>query len=189
MPIANFAGQTLVAFTDIAGFKAMMNDGNRGAAALDTLYQSGFSVISHQQVGPIRVEGIFVSDCGVLFVRGNEEMHIQLFEALLKAVEALNRRCFERAVSLTTAIAWGEFSYHERIEIPGIEKNPVYGNAYVSAFRDHERAPRLYPNECRIVKRNLPGDVLRLCSQTQGAVGGRMRDAQHHFYFEWMRPS
>jgi hypothetical protein len=189
MPIANFAGQTFLAFADIAGFKAMMNDNNRGAAALDTLYQSGFSVISHQHVSPISVEGIFVSDCGVLFVRGDEDMHTQLFETLLKAVETLNRRCFERAVLLTTAIAWGEFSYHQRIEIPGIEKNPVYGNAYVSAFRDHEGPPRLYPNECRVLKRNLPENVLDLCSRKQGTIGSRMRDAQHHFYFEWMRPS
>src|SRR5437868_13054406 len=125
MPIADFSGHTFVAFTDIAGFKSMMSDGNRGAAALDTLYQSGFSVISHQPVDNIRVEGLFVSDCGVLFVRGHQETNVRRFEALLRAIETLNRSCFDRAVSLTTSIAWGEFSYHQRIEISGIEKNPV----------------------------------------------------------------
>ena len=34
MPIANFHGQTFVAFTDIADFKAMMRDGNRPRLAL-----------------------------------------------------------------------------------------------------------------------------------------------------------
>jgi len=87
----------------------MMNDGNRGAAALDSFYQAGFSVISHQPVGEIKIEGVFVSDCGVLFVRGEENTNVRRFDALLAAVEALSRRCFERAVSLTTAIAWGEF--------------------------------------------------------------------------------
>ena len=55
-------------------------------------------------------------------------------EVLLTAIESLNRCCFEHAISLTTAVARGEFSYHERIEISGIEKNPVYGNTYVAAF-------------------------------------------------------
>ena len=109
-------------------------------------------------------------------------------EVLLTAIESLNRRCFEQAISLTTAIAWGEFSYHERIEISGIEKNPVYGNAYVAAFRDNEAtSPKLHPNECRIMKRELPQDVLNLCTQHQGPIWSRMRDTQRHFYFEWMR--
>src|SRR4051812_22875888 len=111
----------------------MMSDGNRGPAALDALYSSGYHVISDQPQEFPRVEGLFVSDCGILFVRDNATAARRL-ESLPPAVEALNRRCFEHAVPLTTAIAWGEFSYHERIEIPGIEKNPVYGNAYVAAF-------------------------------------------------------
>ena len=188
MPIANFHGQTFVAFADIAGFKSMMTDGKRGPAALDALYQSGYHVISHQPGDGPRVEGLFVSDCGVLFVRGDQDPPARRLESLLNAIETLNRRCFEHAVSLTTAICWGEFSYHERIEIPGIEKNPIYGNAYVSAFIDNEAtSPKLYPNECRVLKRDLPQDVLDLCTQRQGAIGSRIRDTQHHFYFEWMR--
>ncbi len=188
MPINNFHGHTFVAFADIAGFKAMMADGKRGAAALDALYRSGYSVILDQPPDRPRVEGLFVSDCGILFVRDNHSAAPRL-EALLAVVESLNRRCFEEAVSLTTAIAWGEFSYHERIEIPGIEKNPVYGNAYVAAFLDNEApSPKLYPNECRILKRELPPDALNLCMSQHNSSGGRMRDTADHFYFEWMRP-
>ena len=187
MPIADFHGQTFVAFADIAGFKVMMSDGNRGPAALDALYSSGYDVISRQRKDLPRVEGLFVSDCGILFVRDHEPAARRL-ESLLIAVEALNRRCFEHAVSLTTAIAWGEFSYHERIEIPGIEKNPVYGNAYVDAFLDNEAAsPKLYPNDCRLLKRELPPDALELCTQKIGPIGARIRDTKSHFYFEWMR--
>ncbi|MDB6035562.1 MAG: hypothetical protein JWM16_5900 [Verrucomicrobiales bacterium] len=48
MPISDFHGSTFVAFTDIAGFKAMMSDDNRAPAALDALYASGYHVISNQ---------------------------------------------------------------------------------------------------------------------------------------------
>lgn len=188
MAIADFQGQTFVAFADISGFKAMMNDGTRGAAALDAFYQAGFSVISHQPSQNLRVEGLFVSDCGVLFVRGGDATNVRQFEALLVALEALNRRCFEHAVQLTTSIAWGEFSYHQRIEIPGIEKNPIFGNAYLSAFRDSSATPRLFASECRVSKQNLPADVVDLCVHRDGLVGARIREAQHHFYFDWMRP-
>lgn len=189
MAIGNFHGHTFVAFADIAGFKTMMGDGNRGAAALDCLYRSGYSVIRDQPPDRPRVEGLFVSDCGILFVRDHQAAGLRL-EALLAAVESLNRKCFQEAVSLTTAIAWGDFSYHERIEIPGIEKNPVYGNAYVAAYLDNEAAnPKLYANECRILKRELPNDARDVCMNRMGTIGRRVRNTADYFYFEWMRPA
>lgn len=189
MPIQDYHGQTFVAFTDIAGFKAMMSDGDRAPRALNEFYQAGFSVISEQRHGGGRVEGLFISDCGVLFVRRNRRDPIATLDRLLEAVAELNRRCFRRAVSLTTSIAWGEFSYHRRIEIPGIEKNPVYGNAYVSAYLDNESGtPKLYPNECRIFKRELPEDVIDYFMDRHREPNGRkIREAAQHFYFEWMR--
>lgn len=189
MPITNFQGSTFVAFTDIAGFKAMMNDGIRGPEALNALYASGYAVIAEQDTTVPRIEGLFISDCGVLFVRNEERPLIERIQSLLNAVEHMTRRCFECAVQLTTSIAWGEFSYHERFEILGITKHPIYGNVYVSAFIDNESdKPRLYPNECRIVKRNLPDAVVDFFLQQSGVNGERIRDSRDHFYFEWMRP-
>lgn len=191
MPINNFYGKTFVAFADIAGFKEMMKDGDRGPLALDALYQSGYDLVSAQPEDGIRVEGFFISDCGVLFVRGDPN-HTpnpqELFDVLLDAINSLNRKCFEKAVSLTTAIAWGDFSYHERLEVTGIEKNPIYGNAYVSAFIDNEvTSPKLYPNDCRILKHDLPPIVFESCTSRTGRHGARIRNADKHFYFEWMR--
>jgi hypothetical protein len=186
MPIRDFKGQTFVAFTDIAGFKAMMKDGRRGPEALDTLYSAGYRAISDQGDDP-RVEGLFVSDSGVLFARELGSPRRQL-EELLLLVEKVNRSCFERALSLTTSIAWGAFSYHQRFEITGIEKNPVYGNAYVAAFIDSKcESPRLFPNDCRIAKHDLPTEVVDLFDRREGQVGSRSRAAQRHYYFEWMR--
>jgi hypothetical protein len=188
MPIQNFAGQTFVAFTDIAGFKARMKDERRGPEALDALYSWGYQIIANQPADRPRVEGLFVSDCGILFVREHPSAVTRL-EALLLAVEQLNRRCFERAVILTTSVAWGEFSYHQRLEVLGIAKDPIYGHAYIAAYVDSENdSPKLYPTECRIVKRNLPDDVLGMFENHQGPIGARSRDSNQHYYFEWMRP-
>jgi hypothetical protein len=187
MPIENFFGDTFVAFSDIAGFKSMMKDGRRGPDALDTLYSSGYRVITEQPAGRPRVEGLFVSDCGILFVREDRDVFGRL-ESLLSAVEQLNRLCFERAVSLTTSVAWGMFSYHQRFEIPGIEKNPIYGNAYVAAYIDNQSdSPKMYPNECRIAKPNLPQEIAQSLGRREGRFGSRCREMDKYFYFEWMR--
>jgi hypothetical protein len=186
MPMRDFMGQTFVAFTDIAGFKSMMKDARRGPEALDALYSAGYRVIADQGSDP-RVEGLFVSDCGILFAR--EMSCIEQFEALLRVIEQLNRLCFERAVSLTTSVAWGDFSYHGRVEIPGIEKNPIYGNAYVAAFIDNEsESPKMYANECRIARQNLPPKIGDLLEARRGPIDSRCRAIDRHFYFEWMRP-
>ena len=188
MPINDFQGDAFVAFADIGGFKAMMADGNRAAVALDVLYRAGYDVANQQQHGPANVEGLFVSDSGILFARGNGVSEIDELSSLLRAVARLNWRCFRKAVSLTTSIAFGEFSYHQRIEVPGVEKNPVYGNAYVNAFLDNEAGtPRLYTNECRIVKEGLTDGVLEWCQEDYGELQGCLRETENHFYFEWMR--
>ena len=58
---------------------------------------------------------------------------------------------------LTTSIAFGHFNYQGKIEFEGIEKNPVYGGAYVKAFLDNETGtPKLQPGQCRVCKDNLP---------------------------------
>ena len=184
----DFYGETFVAYSDISGFKDMMKDTQRGPAALDALYSSGYHVIANQPPNEPPVEGLFVSDCGILFVREGGDV-VQRLESLLLAVEQLNRRCFNRAISLTTSVAWGEFSYHQRVEIPGIEKNPIYGNAYVTAFIDNESdSPRIYPNECRIVKQNLPDAAVQIFEERHGRVGSRSRAEDRYYYFEWMRP-
>jgi hypothetical protein len=106
---------------------------NVGQLALDALYSAGFEVLRDHRLepGPL-VDGFFLSDCGVLFVRGEQEAaHLRL-ASLCQVVCQIHRRTFEKAIQLTTSIAWGDFSYEERIEFPGIEKNPIYGNAYIT---------------------------------------------------------
>jgi len=58
---------------------------------------------------------------------------------------------------LTTSIAWGHFNYETRMEFRGIAKQPIFGNAYLSAFLDNEGGkPKILPGQCRVVKSSLP---------------------------------
>ena len=92
---------------------------------------------------------------------------------------------------LTTSIAYGKFRYQERIEFEGIEKNPIYGNAYVSAFLDNENGkPKIQPGQCRIVEENLPSDITRSIEQSQNndifrMIRRREGDNKHYYYY-WM---
>lgn len=191
MPLEHFDSSTFVAFTDIAGFTSMMRegDGRRAVQALDNFYSIGYSALRSQPTPGIRVDGLFISDCGVLFVRGDHRPIHERLDAMLAVVELIHRRCSERAVFLTTSITWGPFSYHERIDFPGIEKNPIYGSAYVHAFADNNGGrPKIYSGECRIVRRELPHDAKLHCEQRQSPYSVRLRPTEKHFYFEWTRP-
>ncbi len=174
-------------FTDIDGFKTMMSDGSRAPLALDAFYKAGFSVLKESQKSNAPVDGFFISDCGVLFVRGEDQSVSTRLESLCRVVQQIHRRTFDKAVQLTTSIAWGSFVYKERIEFSGIEKNPIYGNAYVAAFADNEGgSPKLYPSECRLKRDNLPQDVLDFCTRKFGPIAEHLRETPHHFYYDWM---
>ena len=187
MSIHPFTGETFVAFTDIAGFKSMMED-ERAAVALDAFYSVGYNVLHHQRQGGERVEGLFISDSAVLFVGRNTLDPTAKLRSLCLVLQEIHRRTFENAIQLTSSIAWGEFSYHERIEFPGIRKDPIFGNGYISAYMDNEIGqPKLYPSECRVVRKNLPQTVTDFCAARVGTVAQQMRVTRDHFYYEWMR--
>ncbi len=187
--IEEYDGQTFVAFTDIVGFKSMMSDEARLMRAMDSLYSSGYSNLADNNRHPI-VEGIFISDCGILFARRRQETELDALGSLLDVLSSLHRDVFESAFSLTTSIAYGKFRYRGKIEFDGIEKNALHGEAYLIACIDNEnddRRLRLYPNECRICKRNLPEPVTAAEIQTLDIARGRIREEERHFYFEWMK--
>lgn len=151
MPIADYNGKTFVAFTDISGFKELMKKDTDALEAIKFFYQTGFNVLRNSE----NTEGLFVSDCGILFSRdGNIEYKLR---TLLNTIKSINERMIERNYMLTTSIAFGHFNYQGKIEFQGIEKNPIYGGAYVQAFLDNETGkPRVQPGQCRLMKKNLP---------------------------------
>ena len=78
----------------------------------------------------------------------------------------------------TTSIAYGQFSYQNRIEFDGISKQPIYGNAYVSAFLDNENGtPKLEPGQCRVVLNNQENEDYNI---------PLLKIAKKHYYYYWM---
>ena len=191
MPISNFNGETFVAFVDISGFQQLMKDEGKAWKALDKFYSCGYEVIrKNRQQNNIQVDGIFVSDSGILFAR-NCNNKIECLRAILRVVKELNERMLDDDFILTTSIAYGHFKYQERIEFEGIEKNPIYGNAYISAFLDNETGkPKIQPGQCRIVKQNLPDEIIHFIENSNNdeilcMVEKRDNDKKH-YYFYWM---
>jgi hypothetical protein len=180
MPISDFIGETFVAFLDISGFKEMMKDDQQAVKSLSRFYSCGYNVLQNHQN---HINGFFVSDCGILFVRAdsNQAWNTQL-NWLLDVIKNLNRSLLCDDIMLTTSIAFGQFSYHQRIEFEGIEKNPVYGHAYVSAFLGNENGnPKIQPGQCRIIKKGL--------CKLELNNDWRIKEQLSHFYYYWMLDS
>lgn len=177
MPVQNYSGQTFVAFLDISGFKELMKDDRKALEALKRLYQSGYDALRDAN----GVEGFFVSDSGILFVRTGST-HERLVK-ILSVIKQINRRMLQRDYMLTTSIAYGNFDYHDKLEFDGIEKNPIYGYAYVQAFLDNETgSPRLQPGQCRLVTRNLP-DNIDLLNGDFSLLKQKGNDNSHRYYY------
>ena len=188
MPINDFDGNTFLGFLDISGLKELMKNEKRAWRALDRLYQCGYESLHKNKAG---VEGLFISDCGILFVRGCQD-EVKCLKSLLVVVKDINREMLKDDLMLTTSIAYGNFKYQKRIEFVGIEKNPIYGNAYVSAFFDNEKgSPSIQPGQCRIVKKNLPENVTRILDNPPThdeilSLIRKRREDRDHYYFYWM---
>ncbi len=169
-----------------------MKSEKRALKALDGLYSSGYSRLrNHNLKNDIKIEGFFFSDCWILFVRNMDLNLIVGFSSLLDTIKQIYQDMMEKDFTLMTSIAYGQFKYQNRIEFTGIEKNPVYGNAYVSAYLDTERNKnKIQPGQCRIVIENLPQNLIDVIERGHPAdpfslIKTRRGDNQH-FYFYWM---
>ncbi|KKG64482.1 hypothetical protein [Methanosarcina mazei] len=198
MPIENYDGDTFVAFVDISGFKYYMkNEPQRALEAVSQFYQNGFDALEDQE-NVNKVEGIFVSDCCILFVRKTDICESLI--NILNVVKKINRKMIVYNFMLTTSITYGKFSYQDRIEYPGITKNPIISNAYISAYQDTESAKplKLKPGQCRIVIENLPSKIKNKIEKSSDTKGNdtksndtilqmvRKKKRDHsHYYFYW----
>lgn len=176
MPIADFNGKTFVAFLDISGFKEMMKgDGSQAINAIDKLNVAGYEVLRSNR----DISGFFISDCGVLFVKNEHLNKKEQLLSMLKVVKNINKSLIIDDIMTTTSISYGHFSYHNRIEFNGISKNPIYGNAYVTAFLDNENGtPKLEPGQCRIVFNNNEDIEEYNISLLKKTI--------KHYYYYWM---
>ena len=156
-----------------------------GWRALDLLYSSGYRSLQRHPT----VEGFFVSDSGILFVRNNQL--IDGLSTLLTVIKEINTEMATEDFMLTTSVAYGAFKYKSKIEFSGIEKNPIYGNAYLSAVVDTEETlPKIEPTQCRIVKENFPLRLneLPVAIQNNPQINllKEKPSDRRHYYFYWM---
>lgn len=188
MPLSNFDGYTFVAYLDISGFKKLIKQGDKAWEALDKLYQLGYDVLRPNSNDiALKVEGLFVSDCGILFVRGSYSNKEKLL-SLLKIVEKINRGMLKDDFMLTTSIAYGHFKYQERIVFKGIVKNLIYGGAYISSYSDTEIGkPTIQPGQCRIIIENLPPEIIELLEEEEREriLKKINKEDGKHYYFYW----
>ena len=180
MPIEDFEDKCFVAFTDISGFKKYMKD-DRAALALDALYRNGYDELQGQNGAC----GIFVSDCGIIFTKGGNKK--SQFETILRIIKNINNKMLDDGYMLTTTIAYGDFSYHNRIECPNILKNPVYGNAYLAAYLDNEKGKvKIQPGQCRIKKEYLEDIAFEELDYYEYLV---LKGGYYYFYWNLDNPN
>lgn len=200
MPLPEIDETTFVAFTDISGFKILLNNESEAEKVLRSFYNEGFKMLDRCD----HIKGLFISDCGILISNANHNNYLDNLKYLLRALKMLNSAMLEREIMLTTSIAFGRFVYRESRELLNMEKNLLYGPAYLSAYMDNENGkPKIQPGQCRIiVDNNLPQEIkssisdngqrreiienLNINDQMIDLLSKRIGDP-NHFYFYWMR--
>jgi hypothetical protein len=137
VPINNFDGETYVAFSDLNGFKEMMQNHGKAAKALDKLYKTVYELKNQSTYSNIQT--LAISDCAISFI-SNTDNRAQL-ALMLNFLKGLHLEMIRTDYLITTSVAYGSFSYHERIEIKGLEKNMLYGDAYLKAYLNNGKCP------------------------------------------------
>jgi len=203
MTIEDFSGRTFVAFLDISGFKSMMKRSEEYATkSLNKFYNTVYNVGRRFSDQYIEINEIVVSDCAIVFCRNkstsssnsmnNPEEIVEKREglrSLLDFITQINKQLIQSQplppIMTTCSIAYGNFTYRNRIEFDGIDKGFFIGFAYVNAVQDQYSTPKLKPCECRVLKKSLnPQDVL-----PQGIPFSLLKENKNHYYFHWMLSS
>jgi hypothetical protein len=200
MPLREFHGETFVSFVDISGFKALMKDAEKAYKALDKFYKIGYSSLGSDsnQNRHDKIEGLLISDCGILFSRFNGENHVNMhfqhhlsaLSNLLNIIKRISEEMIESDLMITASIAYGKFDYHQRIDFSGLEKNFLLGNAYLDAYLDNEVGkPKLEPGQCRILINTQLNGFWEHIQNSNQDLFKKIRKKENnskHLYFYWM---
>jgi len=201
-----FSGETFVAFLDISGFKEYLKPSGptelhseRAVQVLGDFYQAGFDVITNnnEDDNKYKISGIFISDCGILFIRFGGAW-IRPLKNFLEVINKINIKMINNDHLTTCSIAYGDFNYQNRISSEYIRKNPIFGIGYLNAFTDNEYgSPKIRPGDCRIVTKGFPPfprdqntgesvfyppDEITVLNQLKLIKS----EAGRHYYYYWM---
>ncbi|MCK5610435.1 hypothetical protein KAR91_51660 [Candidatus Pacearchaeota archaeon] len=126
-----FDGETFVAFSDLSGFKYYMKDRDRAFQALNTLYNSAYSILqAHQDISALAV-----SDCVVAWARN------QQIDSIIEFTSKLHKLMIEQKYFIKTTIAWGKFEYRNRLQLSNMQKGMILGGAYLTAYLNNRYIP------------------------------------------------
>ncbi len=126
----NFNGQTYVAFSDLCGFKHMMNENRKKAVkALDRFYESAYEIQNDEaRLLRTHVDAIAVSDCIVSWARDER------LDTIASFLSWLHSRMINERYLLRTTIAYDAFRYQQRLQLYNLQKAYIEGGAYISAY-------------------------------------------------------
>lgn len=155
MPISNFLGETYVAFSDLNGFKEMMRNFDAAGKALDKLYRTVFDLKSKIEFSSLQT--LAVSDCAITFANNNHNR--AELPVILSFLKELHTEMINAEYLITSSVTYGRFSYHEKIELTGLDKNMLYGDAYLRAYLNNGKCPE--GSIMILCDENEKGDILQ----------------------------
>ena len=159
MPIHSFTGETYVSFSDLNGFKELMRDQKEAAKALNKFYKTVYELKCNNKYSNLQT--IAISDCAITFIAMERKDKLPL---LLDFLKDLHIKMIEAEYLITTTIAYGQFSYQQRIEITGLGKDMLYGDAYLKAYLNNNKAPE--------------GSIVIVCEQN--GKNAALHSSQHY---------
>jgi hypothetical protein len=137
MSLNNFSGETYVAFSDLNGFKEMTRNLDTAGKALDKLYQTVYELKSKHEFSNLQT--LAVSDCTITFASNTH--NIAELPTMLRFLKELHSEMIKADYLITSSVAYGPFSYQERIVLTGLDKNMLYGDAYLKAYLNNAKCP------------------------------------------------
>jgi hypothetical protein len=139
-----------------------------------------------------QIQGLFVSDCCVLWTVESDSNKVILISLILKAIRDINKAVLDdplmkrEKIMLKTSVAYGEFEYIETQCHQLIQKELIFGDAYIRAFDDN--SARLDPGLCRLVVDEKFPDAIKSIingNENKGEFLRLVKKKGNKFYFFW----
>jgi hypothetical protein len=183
-----------IAFSDISGFKGLMKkDKDIALKVLRRFFKIGFEK-TDPDIGNYErsIQGLFISDCCILWTQKSNHNELHKFNLLLHVVQDINKAVLDdqdmksNDILLKTSIAYGEFEYVDTQKHELIQKELIFGDAYIRAYEDNSL--KLDPGLCRIViDKKFPVKIKNQINKNANSAGlvPLIKKKEGEYYFFW----
>ena len=128
-PSLSFNGRTYVAYSDLCGFKKMMENRKEAYEALNHLFNSVYELLRDRQL----IKGLAVSDCVISWATDER------LQSIVDFVDAFHKKMIHRRYLMRTTIAYGQFEFQDRIKLANLDKQMIWGGAYLAAYLGNDK--------------------------------------------------